>query len=468
LFTPICEQDRSFLTKIPPPRSDVGKRSPTAAVLREIGVSPVRSLGQNFLHDRNLSRWIVDQLGPTNEDYVVEIGPGLGALTAPLLESGARILGLEKDRRLVDFLQKRFTGERLEVRHCDALDFDVPVLFTEPTVKLIGNLPYYISSQLLMRFLEDPSPISLAVLMLQKEMADRLSASPGTKDYGALTLLVQRHYRINLLRKVPATVFIPRPEVDSAVIRITPRPIAELPPFDDQLFVSLVRQGFSQRRKQLGKLLADYVSDWPAAAKSLGLDHQARAETVSLEQWIALTNFARPMPTPESVNSPAEYFPIVDDSDRVIGSAERGKVHGDNLRHRAVHILVFDRQGNLFLQKRSPWKDRHPGVWDSSAAGHVEAGEAYDEAARRELQEELGIEAPLEPVAKLPASDRTGQEFIRLYRTDYDGPMSLNKLEIEAGQHFQPAIVTGWIAARPGDFAPGFTECWKAYLNRDR
>ena len=441
-------------------------------MLREIGVSPVKSLGQNFLHDRNLSRWIVDQIEATKNENVVEIGPGLGALTGPLLATGARVLALEKDKRLVDFLRGHFHTDRLEVRHIDALDFDVHSLFTLPSVKLIGNLPYYVSSQLVLRFLAYPSPMSLCVLMLQKEMAERICARPGTKSYGALTVLLQRHYHIKLLRPVTTAVFIPRPEVDSAVVRISPKNMMELPDYDDELLVELVRQAFSQRRKQLGKLIGNYVKDWPAAAAKLELDPKARAETLSLNQWISLTNYIHPIrpakTPPEAISEAQEPFPVVDNSDRFLHSAPRAKVHGDNLRHRAVHILVFDKKRGVYLQKRSRWKDRHPGLWDSSAAGHVMAGEEYDRAAERELREELGIAAELERIVKLPASERTGQEFIWLYCARYDGELFPNRSEIELGRYFQPAIVTGWIASRPGDFAPGFIECWKAYLDRSR
>jgi 16S rRNA (adenine1518-N6/adenine1519-N6)-dimethyltransferase len=143
-------------------------------------------------------------------------------------------------------------------------------------------------------------------------------------------------------------------------------------------------------------------------------------------------------------------------------------VHGDNLRHRAVHILVFNGKGEVFLQKRSRWKDRNPGVWDSSAAGHVLAGEDYDAAASRELREELGFEARLERIRKLPASEWTGQEFIWLYRTRHDGELDLNRHEIETGRFLRPAIVSGWLRARPDDFAPGFGECWKIYQDAYR
>ncbi|HET7286446.1 MAG TPA: rRNA adenine dimethyltransferase family protein, partial [Pyrinomonadaceae bacterium] len=141
------------------------------ATLKEIGVSPVRTLGQNFLHDQNLARLIVDQAQITPEDYVVEIGPGLGALTGFLLEKGAHILAIEKDARLANFLRSRFDDQRLEILNIDALKFDRRVLFAHRRVKLIGNLPYNISSVLLLKFLEYPSPISLCWLTLQKEMA---------------------------------------------------------------------------------------------------------------------------------------------------------------------------------------------------------------------------------------------------------------------------------------------------------
>jgi 16S rRNA (adenine1518-N6/adenine1519-N6)-dimethyltransferase len=138
-------------------------------------------------------------------------------------------------------------------------------------------------------------------------------------------------------------------------------------------------------------------------------------------------------------------------------------VHANNLLHRAVHVLVFDPAEEVFLQLRSRGKDRHPLTWDSSAAGHLNAGEEYDQGATRELHEELGIDIPLEKVAKLSASERTGQEFICLYRGSYNGELRLNPSEIEAGRFFPPTIVDRWIKARPRDFAPGFLECWKIW-----
>ena len=439
------------------------KLSEIDATLREIRVSPVRTLGQNFLHDRNLARWIVEKAELSPDDYVVEIGPGLGALTEFILESGARVLAVEKDQRLADFLRKRFAGANLDIIHGDALEFDVRRLFAERRVKLLGNLPYYIASQLLLKFTKYPSPICLWLLMLQKEMARRISASPGTSDYGALTLIVQRQYRVEYLRTVPATVFLPAPDVDSAFVRIAPRRSDELPPHDAETFSRIVRRGFSQRRKQLRNLLREAIPDWSDAATAIGFDPRTRAEELSLEQWIALANTVHSPAENAVASNGAELFQVVDENDHVVTAAPRSEVHGNNLRHRAVHLFIFNREGELFLQKRSPWKDRHPLLWDSSAAGHVEAGEDYDETATRELKEELGVEAELTRVVKLPCSARTGWEFIWLYRGAHDGPFTLARSEIEHGEFFPVEIVQGWVNARPREFAPGFLECWSAF-----
>ena len=439
------------------------KLSEIDATLREIRVTPVKTLGQNFLHDRNLARWIVEKAELSPDDYVVEIGPGLGALTEFILESGARVLAIEKDQRLVEFLRKRFAGARLEIIHGDALEFDVRRLFAERRVKFLGNLPYYIASQLLLKFTKYPSPISLWLLMLQKEMARRISASPGTSDYGALSLVVQLKYRVEYLRSVPATVFLPAPDVDSAFIRITPRSEGELPPHDPETFFRIVRAGFSQRRKQLRNLLREEITNWEEAAAAIGFDPRARAEELGLEQWIALSNRARSQPEKQAASNASEQFQVVDENDHVVRAAPRSEVHGNNLRHRAVHVFLFNQDGELFLQKRSRWKDRHPLLWDSSAAGHVEAGEDYDETAARELMEELGVNAKLTRVAKLPCSERTGWEFIWLYRGEHDGPFTLAPGEIEHGEFFPPDVVARWVKARPTDFAPGFLDCWEAF-----
>ena len=146
------------------------KLSEIRATLREINVSPVKTLGQNFLHDQNLAHWIINQAELTADDYVVEIGPGLGALTKLALEKGARVLAIEKDTRLANFLRDRLGHTRLELMNIDALKLDARALFSHRRVKLLGNLPYNISSALLLKFLEYPSPISLRLFTLQKEI----------------------------------------------------------------------------------------------------------------------------------------------------------------------------------------------------------------------------------------------------------------------------------------------------------
>jgi 16S rRNA (adenine1518-N6/adenine1519-N6)-dimethyltransferase len=299
--------------------------------------------------------------------------------------------------------------------------------------------------------------------MLQNEMACRLSAEPARNDYGALTILVQARYRVHYLRAVSSTVFLPRPEVDSALVQLVPRSPRELPFFNQETFRGLVGRGFSQRRKQLQKLLRDKIQNWESAASQIGFKTNARAEELSLKQWIALSNFVRPADEKAVGDVASEQFPVVDENDRWLRDAPRSEVHGNNLRHRAVHILIFNTNEEVFLQKRSRWKDRHPLLWDSSAAGHVNAAEEYDSAALRELDEELGISVELRRLIKLPASEQTGQEFIWLYRARHDGPLRLAPSEIEHGEFFPSALVSDWTQARPDDFAPGFLACWKTY-----
>jgi 16S rRNA (adenine1518-N6/adenine1519-N6)-dimethyltransferase len=443
------------------------KLSEIRTTLREIHVSPVKTLGQNFLHDQNLARWIVDQAELTADDYVVEIGPGLGALTKLVLEKGARVLAIEKDTRLANFLRERLGHARLEVMNTDALKFDAPALFSHRRVKLLGNLPYNISSALVLKFLEYPSPISLSLFMLQKEVARRLSALPSTPDYGSLTLHVQLHHRVQYLRAIGASVFFPKPDVDSALVRVLPRDRLELPPHDDELLQKLIRLGFSQRRKQLKKLLLAQVSDWDAAARNLDFDPKARAEELSLVHWIGLANHAVPLAYPDRTAMENERFPVVDKNDRILRYAQRSDVHGNNLLHRAVHILIFNQANDVYLQQRSRWKDRHPLKWDSSAAGHVTAGESYDETARRELQEELGINVLLRKILKLSAPAGADHEFIWLYRGEIRDNPRPNRTEIETGVFFPPTVIDGWVAARPEDFAPGFIECWRAFRKND-
>lgn len=158
-----------------------------------------------------------------------------------------------------------------------------------------------------------------------------------------------------------------------------------------------------------------------------------------------------------------ELFDVVDERDQVVGQAPRRVVHANGWRHRAIHVLVFDARGRVFLHKRSMKKDLFPGRWDSSCAGHVGAGEDYDPTALRELAEELGIKAapPLERLFKLDAQDMTGWEFVWVYRLRHDGPFALAPDEIECGDWFGPADVDRWVADRPDEIAPAFSLLWR-------
>jgi isopentenyldiphosphate isomerase len=157
-----------------------------------------------------------------------------------------------------------------------------------------------------------------------------------------------------------------------------------------------------------------------------------------------------------------EIFDVVNARDEVIGRKPRSEVHRLGLMHRAVHVLVFNRRGHLFLQKRSMLKDRQPGLWDSSASGHVDSGEDYDTCARRDLQEELGLrlETPLEKLFKISACPQTDQEHVWVYRCGAEGPFALDPREIETGNWHSPAEIDEWIKQAPGDFATAFIFLW--------
>lgn len=164
---------------------------------------------------------------------------------------------------------------------------------------------------------------------------------------------------------------------------------------------------------------------------------------------------------------PEDIFDIVNDRDEVVGRERRSVVHARGLLHRAVHVLVFNALGQIFLQKRSMKKDRQPGTWDSSCSGHVDSGEDYDQTAVRELREEIGLHlnAPPQRLFKIDACEATDAEFVWVYRCSSEGPFQLHPDEIETGAWFTTERVTKWIAEKPQDFAPAFIYIWKKYSN---
>lgn len=425
---------------------------------------PSRQLGQNFLIDANVARWIVDQLEIAPGETVVEVGPGTGALTEYVVEKADHVVLVEFDARLAAWLKKKFAeNSKVEVHHADGAQFDVRTLFQHRPIKFLGNLPYSAGGAIMRNFLRQPTPVSRAVLMLQKEVIDRLVAVPRTKDYGVLTLRVQSEWCVKPVKVVPPEAFHPRPQIDSSVAVLTPRG-AEFPVYDARLFDELVRRGFAQRRKQIKKQLPESPG-WEEVAGKIGVPVTARAEEISLPQWVELTRLYDSHPLLEIPQRGEEIFDVVDEKDEVIGTASRDEVHERDLKHRAVHVLVFNKKKEVLLQKRSRLKDRHPSVWDSSSSGHLDSGEGYEAAAIRELDEELGIDdAEVQEIAQIDASEETGWEFVRLFVARHDGAVRVPASEVEAFEWFPQEILQEWIAKRgQKDFAPGFLRCWREF-----
>lgn len=432
-------------------------------VLDRAGVLPSKQLGQNFLIDPNMARWIVAQLDATPVDAVVEVGPGTGALTDHLVGKVRRLILIEFDARLAAALAERFRSEpSVEVHHADGAKFDGRTLFKHRPVKFLGNLPYSSGGAILKNLLTRPHPFERAVVMLQKEVIGRLAATPGTKDYGILSLCTQADWIVEPQRTVPPEAFHPRPTIDSSVAILRPR-VSGLPPFDRRLLDSLIRRGFAQRRKQLGKQLPA-GTPWPEIATSLGVPVTARAEELTLEQWVELARACDPHPLKDLPQKSGELFDVVDENDHVTGQATRDEVHARGLLHRAVHVFIFNKRGDVLMQQRSMQKDVHPGAWGSSVSGHLDAGEEYAAAAVRELDEEMGIrvETPPEEILRIAPCDATGWEHVRLYRMEHHGAVRFPAAEVCAALWFPVSGIDAWIAARQEDFSSGFLACWHA------
>jgi 16S rRNA (adenine1518-N6/adenine1519-N6)-dimethyltransferase len=430
------------------------------STLDRLGAAPLKSLGQNFLHDQNLARWIVRELALSPGEHVVEIGPGLGALSSYLELAGVSATLIEKDAAYTAYLREKFGPAGFEVIAGDALDQDPRRFFARRPVKLLGMLPYYVSSALLLHFTREPCPFSRVIVTVQKEVADRITSRPGSKSYGSLSVALQRRWHVTRLRTLPSSVFVPQPQVDSTVVLMTPKYGAELLPVDADCFEALVRLGFRERRKQLRKLLAAVYGpeSLDRAWAQLGFPGDVRAEALAVPDWIALCNLLAD-PRVEG-GSGTELLQVVDAADHPAGGLDRATVHAEKRLHRATHVLLTNPSGELFLQRRSFVKDRFPGRWDSSAAGHVDLGEDYAVCAHREVAEELGLAAELQLVGKLPASDMTDQEFVEVFCGRTDEKPSPNPLEIDAFGAFPLPIVDEWVERCPEDFAPAFIGCY--------
>ena len=253
-------------------------RSYLMSLFRQHGMNPRGDLGQNFLIDGNILDIIVREADVRSNETVLEIGPGLGALTVKLLDRADKVRAIEKDGRLADYIRRQYP--EVDLIHGDACAVELPACD-----KVVANLPYSISTAVLERFVEGAARPRRLVLMLQKEVALRLTATPRHKDYSALTLFTQLRYHVTVVHVVSRHCFFPEPGVESAIIALDRRePRVLLEPGAE--FHRLVRNGFQQRRKMLRKL----VPGAEAILPTLGLPATARAEELSLEQWIQLAN----------------------------------------------------------------------------------------------------------------------------------------------------------------------------------
>ncbi len=285
---------------------------PQNSTPRKQSFAPRKRFGQHFLTDAGVIDAIVAAIAPQPDDLMVEIGPGLGALTRPVLQKLRHLHAVEIDRDVIARLRKSFVPEKLTIHQGDALAFDFaslcasdapdqvpetvggggsqPQSHARPrrSLRVIGNLPYNISTPLLFHLATFAERIIDCHFMLQKEVVERMVAAPGGKEYGRLSVALQYRFTMESVLDVPPDAFEPPPKVDSAVVRMIPKPQSERTAHDETLFAELVTQAFSQRRKTLRNTLKGRVSDAQFAAA--GIDPGARAEEVELARFVALAN----------------------------------------------------------------------------------------------------------------------------------------------------------------------------------
>jgi 16S rRNA (adenine1518-N6/adenine1519-N6)-dimethyltransferase len=245
-----------------------------------------KRFGQNFLHDPGVVSRIVEAIDPRPGQAIVEIGPGQAALTSALIERAGHVRAIEIDRDLAARLRERFSAEKLTLIEADALKVDWSDVAATP-LRLVGNLPYNISTPLLFALLPIAERVIDQHFMLQKEVVDRMVAAPGSKTYGRLSVMLQFRYRLTKLFDVPRGAFRPAPQVTSSVVRMKPRALSELPQVDAQAFARVVAAAFSQRRKTLRNALSELLDADQIAAS--GVDPQARAETLGVESFVGLS-----------------------------------------------------------------------------------------------------------------------------------------------------------------------------------
>ena len=258
-----------------------------------------KSLGQNFLQDEEAIERIADASGAGPEDLVIEIGPGMGVLTKALAQRAGKVVAVELDDRLIPILQGEFAGQsNVEIIHQDILKADLRAIIEEAampgSVKIVGNLPYYITTPILLGLLEQDVPAESITVMVQKEVAERIVAGPGGKDYGVLSVSLQYYCTTQYVLDVPAESFRPKPKVDSAVVKLTLRDKSERLPADkEKQFFDTVKRSFSQRRKTLSNSLSGFCGagreQTTEALKKAGVDPGRRAETLSITEFVNIS-----------------------------------------------------------------------------------------------------------------------------------------------------------------------------------
>ncbi len=270
-------------------------------IMDKYGFRFSKSLGQNFLIDEQIIDRICDgaEIGP--DDDILEIGPGIGVMTQAMAERARKVVTIEIDRALIPVLKETLAEyDNVEVIHADVLDVDLKALIAEKfegrKPKVVANLPYYITTPIIMMFLEEQIPVSDIVVMIQKEVADRMAAKPSTKAYGSLSVAAQYYSEPSIIAKVPRTVFMPQPNVDSIVIRMVIRQEPPVTLDNPALFFKMVKAAFGQRRKTLHNALnaggfgnsKDQTADF---LRGSGIDPQRRGETLTIEEFATLANY---------------------------------------------------------------------------------------------------------------------------------------------------------------------------------
>ena len=280
----------------------LGNPTNTIAVLNRYGFSFQKKFGQNFLIDENVVEKIVRDAGVTKDDFVLEIGPGIGTMTQILCENAREVVAVEIDDKLIPILMEDTLSwyDNVTVIHEDILKLDIVKLANERNggkpIKVVANLPYYITTPIIMGLFESHVPLDSITIMVQKEVADRMQVGPGTKDYGALSLAVQYYAKPQILLNVPASCFMPRPNVDSAVIQLTRYEKPPVDVADEHLMFRLIRASFNQRRKTMTNSVGNSPElsvskeQMAAALEKCGLSATVRGEALTLAQFAELAN----------------------------------------------------------------------------------------------------------------------------------------------------------------------------------